>query len=125
MATPRFTISSVESLVGSWRLPSSSSASEPRVGRTMPMMHFISVLLPLPLVPSNATVSPWSILMETPCSARTAPYPASTSRISKLSAKVGPLHSGIGHDRLRRALADDPAGVEAHHALREAHHRLH
>src|SRR5206468_2537829 len=25
----------------------------------------------------------------------------------------------------RRAFADDPAGVEADHALREAHHRLH
>jgi len=28
------------------------------VGGTMPMMHFMSVLLPLPLVPSNVTVSP-------------------------------------------------------------------
>src|SRR6266404_4890325 len=41
------------------------------------------------------------------------------------SAKVGLLHFGVLHDRRRRALADDLAGVEADHALREAHHRLH
>ena len=37
------------------------------------MMHFISVLLPLPLVPSNATVSPASTWSVTPRSALTAP----------------------------------------------------
>src|SRR5580765_972372 len=43
----------------------------------------------------------------------------------RLSAKVGPLHVGIGDDRRGCALADDLARVEADHALREAHHRLH
>ena len=42
------------------RAPSISSTTEPRVGRTMPMTHFKSVLLPLPLVPSSVTVSPWA-----------------------------------------------------------------
>ena len=37
------------------------------------MMHFISVLLPLPLVPSKATVSPASTWSVTPRSALTAP----------------------------------------------------
>jgi len=37
------------------------------------MMHFISVLLPLPLVPSSATVSPVATSSETPRSAFTAP----------------------------------------------------
>src|SRR2546426_7540721 len=65
------------------------------------------------------------ILMETPCSARTAPYPASIPEILRSSAKVGLLHFRVPDDVGRRALADDPAGVEADHALREAHHRLH
>jgi hypothetical protein len=50
------------------------------------MTHFMSVLLPLPFVPSKATVSPLRNVMLTPCKARTAPYPASTSRMSRLSA---------------------------------------
>ena len=29
----------------------------PALGRTIPMTHFIKVLLPLPLVPSSTTVS--------------------------------------------------------------------
>src|SRR6266478_7675904 len=125
MATPRLTISSVDRRVRSWLFPSRSRLTEPRVGRTMPMMHFMSVLLPLPLVPSSATVSPWRIPMETPCSACTAPYPASIPEILRSSAKVGLLHFRIPDDVGRRALADDPAGVEADHALREAHHCLH
>ena len=39
----------------------------------MPMMHFISVLLPLPLVPSSATVSPAPTVSDTSSSTRTAP----------------------------------------------------
>src|SRR6267143_1171734 len=113
MATPRLTISSVDRRVRSWVFPSRSRLTEPRVGRTMPMMHFMSVLLPLPLVPSSAIVSPWRIPMETPCSARTAPYPASIPEILRSSAKVGSLHVRILDDPGRRALADDPAGVEA------------
>ena len=37
------------------------------------MMHFISVLLPLPLVPSSATVSPGATVSETSSMTRTAP----------------------------------------------------
>ena len=43
------------------------------IGRTMPMMHFISVLLPLPLVPSNATVSDGRTSSVTSSSTRTEP----------------------------------------------------
>ena len=39
----------------------------------MPMMHFMSVLLPLPLVPSSTTVSPGATLSETSSITRTAP----------------------------------------------------
>src|SRR5438105_910717 len=41
------------------------------------------------------------------------------------SAKVVLLYVEILHDRGGRALADDAPRVEAHDALREAHHRLH
>ncbi len=73
IATPSATISCGGLPVKSMRAPSSSSATEPREGRSSPMMHFISVLLPLPLVPSSATVSPWHTCSDTPCSTRTAP----------------------------------------------------
>ena len=43
------------------------------VGRTSPMTHFISVLLPLPLVPSSTTVSPSLTFNETFSMTRTAP----------------------------------------------------
>src|SRR5437773_7511396 len=105
--------------------PSRSRLTEPRVGRTMPMTHFMSVLLPLPWVPSGATVSPCLIPIDTRWSARTAPYPASIAEILSSSAKVGFLHVGVLDDLGRRALADDLACIEADHALREAHHRLH
>jgi hypothetical protein len=72
MATPRLTISSVESFVKSNSFPSRLKAILPCVGRTIPMTHFIRVLLPLPLVPSSATDSPSRIDSEMPCSARTA-----------------------------------------------------
>jgi hypothetical protein len=45
----------------------------PVCGRTMPMMHLISVLLPLPLVPSITTVSPARTSMLMFSSTRTAP----------------------------------------------------
>ena len=42
------------------------------VGRTSPMMHFMRVLLPLPLVPSRTTVSPAPTVTETSSITRTA-----------------------------------------------------
>jgi len=54
-------------------MPSISAVMRPALGGTMPMMHFISVLLPLPLVPSSTTVSPALIVIDTRSSTRTAP----------------------------------------------------
>ena len=54
-------------------MPSISATMLPALGRTMPMMHFISVDLPLPLVPSSTTVSPPPTLNETSSMTRTAP----------------------------------------------------
>src|SRR5437899_2699623 len=97
----------------------------PAWGVTMPMMHLMSVLLPLPLVPSRATVSPSRTSIETPCSTRTAPYPASTPSTTSLLAKVGLLHGRVADDLVGRALGDPLAGIEDDDALREAHHRPH
>src|SRR5947207_2468454 len=124
-ATPRSTIASGDSLVRSCAVPSMVSDMRPRSGRTRPVTHFISVLLPLPLVPSNATVSPASTSSVTPRSALTAPYPASRPSMARLSAKISLLHALVRHHLGRRADGDDPAGVEAHHPLRKPHHRLH
>ena len=55
-----------------WR-PSISATMRPALGRTMPMMHFMSVLLPLPLVPSSTTISPAPTLSDTFSRTRTAP----------------------------------------------------
>src|SRR5262245_47880861 len=125
MAIPRPTISSVDRAVRSIRAPSDSRMISPPSGRTMPMRHLMSVLLPLPLVPSKATVSPSRTSMETPCRTRTAPYPASTFRTTILLAKVGLLDGRVPHDLVRRALGDARAHVEDDDPLREAHHRAH
>ena len=45
----------------------------PAIGGTIPITHFISVLLPLPLVPSSTTVSPAATSSDTSSSTRTAP----------------------------------------------------
>src|SRR2546421_8278871 len=124
-ATPRSTIASGDSLVRSCAVPSTVSDMRPRSGRTRPVTHFISVLLPLPLVPSSATVSPASTWSVTPRSALTAPYPASSPSMARLSAKIGLLYPLVRHDFGRRADGDDPTRVEAHHALGKAHHGLH
>ncbi len=43
------------------------------IGRTIPMMHFMRVDLPLPLVPSSTTVSPPCTFSDTSSMTRTAP----------------------------------------------------
>ena len=72
-ATPRSTIASGLMPTRSTAAPSVSSAIRPRLGVTIPVMHLISVLLPLPFEPSSATVSPSSTRIETSCSTRTEP----------------------------------------------------
>ena len=54
-------------------MPSISATMLPWLGCTRPMMHFMSVDLPLPLVPSSTTVSPLPTLIETSSITRTAP----------------------------------------------------
>src|SRR5712691_1521117 len=122
---PRFTMASGGLPRKSIRWPSMSRNTSPASTGTRPMMHFISVLLPLPLVPSSTTVSPSSTSMDTRCNTRTAPYPASTSVSTSLFAKVGFLHRGVMHNLLRCALGDGAAGIEDNYTVGKTHHSSH
>src|SRR6185437_5029539 len=92
---------------------------------TIPITHFSSVLLPLPLVPSSATVSAAPTVSVTPCSTLTAPYPASRPEMVRLLAKVRPHHIGVAHDIHRVAVGDLASGHKHDKPLREVHHRAH
>ncbi len=59
---------------------SPSSAIEPAVGATRPLIARSSVVLPAPLVPSTATVSPGATSRSSPNSTCTRPYQTSSSR---------------------------------------------
>src|ERR1035437_6178727 len=78
----------------------------PAVGRTCPMMHLISVLLPLPLVPRRTTVSPPRTFMLMPESTRTSPYPACSPSMARLFAKISPFDFILLHDIIRKSVSD-------------------
>src|SRR5215472_1073348 len=124
-AMPRSTICSVLRPMRSCLSPSISTTMRPARGRTMPITHFISVDLPLPLVPSSTTVSPELTLSDTFSSTRTAPYAASIFSMVRLLAKVSPFHLGIADHRLGPAVRDLLAGDQDDQPLRESHHRAH
>src|SRR5215470_1125269 len=107
---PRSTISSVVRPTRSWVTPSISAVMRPLRGGKIPMTHFISVDLPLPLVPSSTTVSPVLTLSDTFSSTRTAPYAASIFSMVRLLAKVSPFHLGITNHRVGHAVGDFLAG---------------
>ena len=54
------------SLGGAWVMSRPSSTTAPRSASTTPLIAFSSVLLPAPLVPSRATISPSLMSMSTP-----------------------------------------------------------
>jgi hypothetical protein len=70
---PSSTMSSVVRPTRSCSAPSIVARMRPAFGRTIPMMHLMSVLLPLPLVPSRTTVLPAATLSETSSRTRTWP----------------------------------------------------
>src|ERR1700723_2570033 len=109
---PRSTISSVLRPTKSMVSPSISATMLPELGRSIPMMHFIKVLLPLPLVPSSATVSPAATDSDTLSITRTRPYPALMPERVRLLAKIGPLDLGVADRLLRRAVGDLVPGDE-------------
>src|SRR5258707_6041502 len=122
---PRSTICSVVLPARSCLTRSISATMRPARGRTMPRMHFISVLLPLPLVPSSTTVSPAATFIDTSSSTRTAPYDASTPSMERLLAKIRSDHRAILDDVGRQAVGDLLAGDQHGDALRERHHGPH
>src|SRR6266404_2226571 len=109
-AMPRSTISSVARPIRSWRSPSISAVTVPALGRTMPMMLFMSVLLPLPLVPSSTTVSP---------------LPAWTPAMVRLLTKIRPLDFAVADHVVGAAVGDFLAGDQHDETLGEAHHGTH
>src|ERR1700730_4062665 len=122
---PRSTMSSGARPARSCSTPSTTAVMRPALKGTMPMMHFMSVLLPLPLVPSSATVSPSLTPSEMPSSTCTAPYPARNASTRRLFAKVGLYDFVAADDRLRIAVGNLPTGDEHRDSLGELHHRAH
>src|ERR1700759_3950532 len=102
-----------------------SAVMRPARGRKMPMMHFIRVDLPLPLVPSSTTVSPGLASIDTCSRTRTAPYAASTFSMVMLLAKVGSNHLGVAHHLLGQTVGDFLSGDKHDKPLRERPHGAH
>src|SRR5690242_12921041 len=124
-AIPKSTMCSVLQPTKSCFSPSISAMMRPSFGRTMPITHFISVLLPLPLVPSKATVSPDFTEIETSSMTRTEPYAACTPSMVRLLAKISPHDFGIADNVFRLAVGNLLAAHQHDESLREAHHRAH
>ena len=74
MVWPRQT-ASCSSVIWSSRLP--LTVTVPAVGRSMPAMRLMMVVLPLPDGPVIATISPLAMARSTPFSARNRPPPTS------------------------------------------------
>src|SRR5205823_7327721 len=103
----------------------------PFAGRSMPITHFISVLLPLPLVPSSTTVSACETDNEMSSSTRTEAYPASRPWMVRLFfeaglfAKISPFDFRVADHLLRHAIGDLLAGHQHDQPSRKAHHCPH
>src|ERR1700752_4256693 len=106
-------------------MPSISATIVPSVGCTMPMMHFMSVDLPLPFVPSRTTVSPPRTLSDTSSITRTAPYAAWIPAMVRLLAKVSPFDFRIAHNFIRHAVGDFSSRHEHDEPPRKTHDRAH
>src|SRR5512145_2611802 len=102
-----------------------SKAMPPLAALRMPMMVFMSVVLPAPLRPMSPVIEPGVSSIET---SRRICVPAmdtlTRSTLSTGACDVA-LHLRIAERGLRRRVGDDAAVVEGEHALREAAHDLH
>src|SRR5215208_1486295 len=125
---------------GTCAMPARATASGPRRDtlrpskttspfvRTMPEIARSVVVLPAPLAPSSATISPSFTSSETPCSALTGPYRASTLRSSSSGiflAEVGLDDGGVRAHLGGCPLGDLAAEIEDVHAVGDRHHEVH
>src|SRR4029077_2219095 len=105
-----------------------SNTMDPERGGTSPEIARRAVLLPAPFAPISATSCPSFTSSEMPRSAVTPPYPHTRSQISSMHRslpEIGLDHRRIIANDLRRAFGNDPAVVQDHDAIRNAHHHRH
>src|SRR5580692_6680411 len=84
------------------------------------------VVLPAPLPPISATISPISTLNEMPLS--TSMWPYDTFKSSTLSMAMPPAEIGLDHERIaldlgRRAFGDFLAEIQYRDAIADPHHQ--
>src|SRR3981081_2835702 len=109
-------------------MPSPLQDIEPAVGRSRPEIVLSVVVLPAPLPPIKATISPTSTLNEMPL--RTSMWPSLTLMLSTLSILGPPAEMGLDHlwialNLTGRAFRDLAAEVEHPHALADLHDEAH
>src|SRR6188508_1013245 len=98
--------------------------------RVRPRIVARSVVLPTPLRPRSATLSPSAMASDTSSTTTASPYPALTPSSERRSAmtlvpQVDGLHALVGGDLARRALGEDLAAHQHRDALGEAEHEAH
>src|SRR5512138_366418 len=113
---------------GRWSIPWPRNRIDPRLGRSIPEIVLIVVLLPAALAPTRATISPSSTATDIPWSTRTSPYATSmplTSSKEVLLSQVGVHHPLVRRHLFRAALGDLLAVVEHEDPLGDGHDGRH
>src|SRR6478672_6596402 len=95
-------------------------------GGAMPMTERMSVVFPMPLRPSSATTRPLSTRIDTPRNTCASPYAARRLAISSIVrlAEVNLLHALVRADRIRAALDEHRAVVQARDVIDEAQREI-
>src|SRR5207247_8367434 len=98
----------------------------PRRGSIAPATPRSVVLLPAPLAPISATISPSATSKETSRQAGTSPYASSTfsTLSSKFAAQIGLDDARVCLHLARRAFEERHAMVHHEHALRDVHDEI-
>src|SRR3954468_4127972 len=96
----------------------------PPLGLRMPMMVFMSVVLPAPLRPMRPIIDPVGSSSDTPRRMWTAAMDTLRSSTLSTLAHHVPLHIRIGQGDRGRRVGDDAAVVEGEHPLRETAYHL-
>src|ERR1035437_6107193 len=99
----------------------------PAEGRRKPLIVFSSDVLPAPLAPSSATLSPCRTDKVMPLNALTLPYCTSSPSISSIglfASKIRLQHHRIVAHLLWRAFRQLLAVVQHHDLVRDRHHQV-